>query len=160
MPRYEYWDISDPALTSLQGDLWQGQTFTPVVAHTIESVLLTMYRVGNPGTITVSIKATDVDGHPDGADLAVDTTDGDTLPTLYAGEEREIAFGVGAALTDGTKYAIVVAALTGDQSNYVRWRSSKAAPYPRGNHEFSSDGGVTWETDATRDMMFEEWGTP
>jgi hypothetical protein len=160
MGLYEYYDISDPALASLWGDFWQGQTFTPREAHTITSVKLKMYRLGSPGTLTASIKAVDVNGLPAGEDLCSGTTDGDTLPTAYSGELREITLGGGAALSDETKYAIVVRALSGDQDNYARWRYKSPAPYPRGAHVFSSDAGVTWEEDGSRDMMFEEWGNP
>ena len=160
MALYEYYNINDPALASLWGDFWQAQSFTPRSAHTVESVKLLMYRLGSPGTVTVSVKATDVDGLPDGADLCDGTTDGDTLPVEYAGEWREITLGAGAALSAGTKYAIVVRALTGDVDNYARWRHKSPAPYPRGAHVFSSDAGATWEEDTSRDMMFEEWGSP
>ena len=150
--------MSDPALVSCRGAFWQAETFTPVVAHTVTSVKLRMYRLGSPGTVTVSVKAVDVDGHPTGGDLASGTTGGDTLPEAYAGEWREVSLGAGAALSADTKYAIVVRASAGDVNNYLRWRWSDAAPYPRGNHEFSSDSGVTWQTDEGRDLMFEEWG--
>ena len=159
MALFEYYNIGDAALASCWGDFWQAETFTPRVAHTVESVKLILYRLGLPGTLTVSIKATAVGGAPDGADLADGTIDGDTLPNVYAGEKREISQGAGAALADGTKYAIVTRALAGDQNNYVRWRYSSDKVYTRGSHWFSSDGGVTWEEDTTRDMMFEEWGT-
>ena len=157
---FEYYNISDPALAACHDDFWQAETFTPREAHTITSVKLRMYRLGSPGTITVGIKATAVGGAPDGADVASGTTDGDTLPTEYAGEEREITLGAGVALDAGTKYAIVPRALTGDADNYVRWRHSPSKVYPRGSHWFSSDGGAAWEEDTTRDMMFEEYGDP
>lgn len=160
MPLYEYWDVSDPALASCQGDFWQGESFTPRTAHTITSVKLKLYRLGAPGTLTASIRATDVGGHPTGGDLCSGTTSGDSLPAAYAGEWREITLGAGAPLSDGVKYAIVLRALAGDQNNYVRWRYGPSASYPRGFHEFSSDGGVTWESDLTRVLMFEEWGSP
>jgi len=157
---FEYYNISDPALAACHDDFWQAETFTPRVPHTITSVKLRMYRLGLPGTITVGIKATAVGGAPDGADLASGTTDGDTLPTAYAGEERVIDLGAGTALGATTEYAIVVRALSADADNYVRWRHSTEKVYPRGSHWFSSDAGATWEEDTTRDMMFEEYGTP
>jgi hypothetical protein len=157
---FEYYNISDPALAACHDDFWQAETFTPRVNHTVTELKLRTYRLGSPGTITASIKATAVGGAPDGADIASGTTDGDTLTTEYAGEERAISLGAGVALTAGTKYAIVVRALTGDANNYMRWRHSGTKVYPRGSHWFSSDGGVTWEEDTTRDMMFEEYGTP
>ena len=160
MTLYEYYNISDPALASLRGAFWQGQTFTPVSAHTVTSVKLLMYRLGSPGTVNVGVKAVDGDGLPTGADLCAGTTDGDTLPTDYGGEWREVTLGAGAALTAATKYAIVVKAAAGDVDNYVRWRYKTPGPYPRGAHVFSSNGGGVWEEDTSRDMMFEEWGSP
>ena len=160
MGLYEYYNVSDPALDRLWGDFWQCQSFTPVVAHTITSVKLTLYRLGLPGTLDVAVKATDGSGLPTGVDLASGSTDGDTLPEIYSAEKREVSLGAGVALLAGTKYEIVVHAASGDQSNYVRWRHKSPSCYPRGAHGFSSDGGVTWEEDLTRDMMFEEWGNP
>lgn len=157
---YEYYNISDPALAACHDAFWQVETFTPREAHTVKTLKLRMYRLGSPGTITASIKATDVDGKATGDDLASGTTDGDTLPTEYGGEEREVSLGDGVALSASTKYAIVVRAPAGDSNNYVRWRHSPTKVYPRGSHWFSSDAGVTYEEDSTRDMMFEEYGDP
>jgi len=160
MRLYEYYNITDEALARLWGDFWQGQTFTPGEAHTLKKVRLKMYRLGSPGNITASIKATDVDGLPTGADLCVGTTDGNTLPTTYSGEWREITDAVGCALDEDTKYCIVVRALDGDVNNYVRWLYQRPPTYPPGEHVFSSDAGVHVEKDTTRDMKFEEWGDP
>lgn len=159
MTLYEYYNEADPSMTWVHGDFWQGQTFTPQVAHTITKVKLMMYRHGSPGTITVGIRATDVDGHPTGADICSGTTDGDTLPLIYRGEWREITLGAGAALSVDVKYAIVVRALSGDQNNYVRWLHAVSAPYGRGAHEFSSDSGTSWDTDAGKDLKFKEYGS-
>jgi len=159
MTLYEYYNISDAALASLEGAFWQGQTLTPRAAHTVTSVKLLMYRHGSPGTVTVAVKAVDGAGLPTGADLCSGTTSGDTLPVDYGGEWREVTLGAGAALSAATKYAIVVKAAAGDGNNYVRWRYKSPGPYPRGAHVFSSDGGTTWEEDTSRDLMFEEWGS-
>jgi len=158
MKMYEHYDIGDEGLTQAYGNLWQGETFTPVEGHTIKSVKLEMYRHGTPGTITVAIKATDGAGLPTGADLCSGTTDGDTLPDVYSGEKREITLGDGAPLLADTWYSIVAKALSGAADNYVRWLFKRPSTYPRGAHVFSSDGGVTWEEDTTKDMKFEEWG--
>ena len=80
---YEYYNTSDTSVASIWGDIWDAQTFTPSVAHTVTSVKLRLYRIGNgPGNITVGIRATDVDGLPTGSDLCSGTTDGNTLPAL------------------------------------------------------------------------------
>ncbi|MBA7589578.1 hypothetical protein ES708_31664 [subsurface metagenome] len=158
MKLYEYWNILDPALANLWGDFWQGETFTPREAHTITLVKLIMYRLGNPGQVTVSIRATDEAGLPTGEDLAVGTFDGNQLPTVASGERQEVSLDGGTALADEIKYAIIPRAVSGDKDNYVRWRFSRPSSYPRGAHVFSSDSGITWEEDIERDMMFEEWG--
>lgn len=160
MTLYEYYNIADPSMTWVHSAFWQGQTFTPQVAHTITKVKLMMYRHGLPGTVTVSVKATDGEGHPVGEDLCSGITDGDTLPNVYSGEWREITLGDGAALSADTKYAIVVRAPDGNQNNYVRWLHAISAPYGRGAHEFSSDGGEDWYTDPGKDLKFKEYGNP
>lgn len=155
---FEHYDVGDEGLTQAQGDFVQGQSFTPVVSHTITSLKLEMYRHGSPGTIAIGIKATDVDGKPTGEDLCAGSTDGDTLPAVYAGEKREITLGAGAAVTAGVKYAATIKAAGGDNENYVRCLFKRPAPYPRGAHLYSSDNGVTWEEDTSKDLKFEEWG--
>jgi len=160
MTLYEYYNIADPAMTWVHDAFWQGQTFTPQKAHTITSVKLFMYRHGSPGNGTVSIKATDGPGHPTGEDLCSGSFQGDDLVDKWSAGWVEVDFGAGAALTEGVKYAIVARLAGGDQNNYVRWRSSKAAPYTRGAHEFSSDTGASFDTDAGKDMMFKEYGSP
>jgi len=77
---YEYYNTGDDSSTNVYNITWYAQTFTPSVAHTITSVKLLLYRTGSPGTVTVSIRATDGSGHPIGSDLCSGTTNGDTLP--------------------------------------------------------------------------------
>lgn len=138
---------------------WFGQSFTPVIAHTVESVELLIYRNGSPGTVTVSIKATDGNGHPTGDDLCSGTTDGDTLTTSTDGEWREITLGSGYALTADTKYAIVVRALSAISSNFVRWRYDITDPtYSGGNYLISTNSGTSWTTWSGVDFMFKEKG--
>ncbi|MDO8715791.1 MAG: LamG-like jellyroll fold domain-containing protein, partial [Dehalococcoidales bacterium] len=43
---------------SIYGNTWYGQSFTPSTAHTITSVKVQIFRTGNPGTVTASIRAT------------------------------------------------------------------------------------------------------
>jgi len=159
---YEYYNEGDDGDSALGGDIWTAQTFTPTTEHKITSVKLKLYRLGSPGTIIVSIKATDGNGHPTGNDLCSGTTNGDTLPTDSPYEWREITLGDGYLLSADTKYAIVVRALNGDVSNYIKWRFDTSSPtYTEGNYETSDDGGVSWSDSASRflyDLMFEDWG--
>jgi len=78
---YEYYNTGDDSSQSVYGSNWYAQTFTSSIAHTITSVKLKLYRTGSPGTVTVSIRATDGSGHPILPDLCSGTTDGNTLPT-------------------------------------------------------------------------------
>lgn len=153
---YEHCNTGDTAGETFNGIYWRAQTFTPAADHTIEKVKLLLYRNGTPGTVTVSIRATDVNGHPTGGDLCSGTTDGDTLPTAPTYEWRTITLGAGTPLSAGLKYAIVVRC--GGGINEVGWRYVVPSGYAGGNDEYSGDSGGTWATSANADWMFEEWG--
>jgi hypothetical protein len=161
MPRFEYYNTGDDNSSSFYDVAWQSQTFTTTSAHKITSVKLKLYRVGTPGTITVSIKAVDVNFKPTGDDLCSGTTNGDTLTTDSGGEWIEITLGDGYILTTGTQYAIVVRALSGDVYNKVVWRMDAESPtpptYEGGGGLQSTNSGSTWGI-APIDMMFETWG--
>jgi len=155
---YEYYNTGDDNHCWLYGTTWVAQTFTPSVAHTITSVKLKLFRVGSPGTITVSIRATS-GGQPTGSDLCSGITTGDTLTTSALGEWREITLGSGYGLSAGTTYAIVVRATSGNSSNYVWWRVDSSSPtYGGGMYLLSSNSGSSWISGASYDLMFEEWG--
>ena len=140
---------------------WYSQTFTPSVTHDISSVILALGRVGNPGTITVSIKNT-TSGKPTGEDLCVGTTNGDTLPILGwptpLPEEREITFSSTTTLTAETMYAIVVRAASGNSSNKLHWVAYTSSVYDNGTECYSVNSGGSWTLEATRELWFEEWG--
>jgi len=155
---YEYYNTGDDGAWAVYGATWQAQTFTPTTAHKITSVKLKLYRLGSPGTITVSIRATDVDGHPTDADLCSGTTDGNTLGGS-PGEWREITLGDGYNLTQDIKYAIVVRAPSGTTTNYLGWRKVNTGTYAGGWLEKSTNSGSTWSSAfSAQDFMFEDWG--
>jgi len=159
MATFELYISGDDTHTDLQsGTSWKAQTFTPSIAHSITSVKLKLFRVGSPGTITVSIRATDGSGHPTGDDLTSGTTDGDTLTTNNAGEWREVTL-TSYTLSAGTKYAIVIRALSADASNYFACREHINSPtYTGGNREYSTDSGSSWSATTGADMMFRDRG--
>ena len=160
MPLFEYYNTGDDNDKNCYGTYWYSQTFTPAIAHMITSVKLLLHRTGLPGTITVSIRATDVNGYPTGADLCSGTTDGNTLPTVSPYEWREITLGAGYQLSASTKYAIVARAPGGNTSNYFSLRSDSTSPtYDGGAYVYSTDSGSTWNTGTADDLMFEDWGT-
>lgn len=142
------------------GVRWDCQTFTTVAEYTITYVNLLLYRYGNVGTITVSIRATDVDGKPTGADLCVGTTNGNTLPTLTTGESRRIDFTVPVVLSATTKYAIVVRALSGTSSKRFYWKYDSTSPsYAGGSFGYSTNSGSAWTLNTSYDFIFECYGS-
>jgi len=156
---YEHYNIGDDASAALYDAEWRAQTFTPSAAHKITSVKLKIYRAGSPGTITVSIRATDGSGHPIGGDLCSGTIDGNALTTSSPGEWREITLGAGYDLDASTQYAIVVRAPSGNASNLLRYRVDASSPtYAGGCLEQSHNSGSTWSSIPSYDSMFEEWG--
>lgn len=156
-PLYEVYNAGDNNYIGI-GSVGYAQTFTVgAVGHTVSSIKLLLYRVGSPGTITVSIRATDVNGHPTGADLTSGVTDGNTLPTATL-EWREILL-TEYTLSANTKYAIVVRAPSGNPTNYPKWRCVSPSPtYDGGNCEQSLNSGGSWTSTTTIDCMFEVWG--
>jgi hypothetical protein len=150
---FEYLNTGYNTSIYFSGNDWAAQTFTPAVTHYASKCKILLYRIDNPGTVTVSIKAVDGSNHPTGADLCSGTTNGNTLDGTW----REITFTTSALLTAGTMYAIVVRC-SGSIPNYVQWyQDSTSPPYTGGNSEISADAGASW-TAQTRDCMFEEWG--
>jgi hypothetical protein len=144
---------------------WLAQTFTPTTSHTITSVNLKLLRTAGsvPGTVTVSIKAVDGTGKPTGADLAVGTTNGDTITTVSPGEWRLVSLGAGTPLTSGTVYAIVVKSSTDDGAKPIYWRKdATASAYAGGSVAYSvappAGDGSPWTLVAAEDAMFEEYG--
>jgi len=158
---YEYYNTGDDSQEWIYGDVWFAQTFTVgAVAHTVTSVKLKMFREGNPGTLTVGIRATDGDGKPTGADLTSGTTNANNFTTDPVGAWYEITLAE-YTLAANTKYAIVCRAPSGDASNDVGWRVDLSSPtYEEGWALYSGNSGVSWTSYYTEDLMFEVWGNP
>jgi len=73
--KFEYYDTGGNVPVSIRGVNWKAQTFTPSEAHTITSVRLLIYRMGSPGTLTVSIQGTS-EGHTGGNQETSDNSGG------------------------------------------------------------------------------------
>jgi hypothetical protein len=159
--KYENYVTGDDYNYPFYGSYWIAQTFTVgATGHTITSVKLLLSRYGSPGTVTVSIRAVDENGHPTGDDLTSGTTDGNTLPVMDGGELREITL-TEIDYSANTKCAIVVRALDGNGSNQLIWRQDTSSPsYAGGNQERSSNSGSTWAAQTDQDQIFEIWGNP
>jgi hypothetical protein len=124
----------------------------------VSKVKLKLFKVGDPGTITVSIKATS-EGKPTGASLCLGTIEGSVITEDTNGEYYEITLGDGYTFDVNTQYSIEVKAPDGDINNKVSWRADTSSPtYAGGTVCTSSDSGVDWGTISGADFMFEEWG--
>lgn len=158
---YEYYNTGDDGASGIYSYFWYGQTFNTTYAHTIDAVRLRLYKVGTAGYLYVGIRACNTStGLPAGVDLTSGTYDGSLLVTNTSGSFREISL-TEYSLAANTQYAIVCYGTGADASNGVFWRSDNTSPsYSAGNLISSSDDGITWTANASRDMMFELYGEP
>ena len=159
---FEYYNAGDNDVNSVVDPKWQAQTFTPQITHTITKVRVKIYRLGLPGTVSVGIRATDVEGKPSGIDLVSGTIDGDTFTEDSAGAWYDIGLGDGTTLSSGVKYAIV---LGNSASGWARWMVDTNSNYEGGTSLTSLDSGNTWVfcdggsgIGGNYDTLFEEWG--
>lgn len=139
---------------------WIGQTFTPSIPHKISSVKLELYKVGAPGNVTVSIRATNSSGMPVGPDLCSGTIAAAAIATT-PGAWYTCTFSSTANLIAGQKYAIVCRIASGAfPTDYIAWWTASAGGYSGGQNVQSSDSGTTWSNGpfANGDFMFEDWG--
>ncbi|MDD5537785.1 MAG: hypothetical protein PHF12_02325 [Candidatus Omnitrophica bacterium] len=134
---------------------WLAQTFTTDGSgYTILGVRVMLYRTSTIGTITVAIRATDVNGHPTGPDLVSATIDGsiaEAVQTEVSGDFYDFMFASGYALAPLTKYAIILRVSSGT----IYWRYNSSGSYPGGNREHSTNSGSSWTAYAAHDYMFQ-----
>lgn len=158
MALQDYYNTGHTTHVTIQTVIWSSQEFLAGSSYVLTSVKLLLFKLGTPGTITVSIRDTDVNGRPTGGDIdgATGTTDGDTLPTGSPYEWREITLSSGISITSGTKYAIVVRAASGN----IYWRQDGSSPYyADGRSGQSTNSGSTWN-DFIQSYMFETHSSP
>ncbi len=153
--KFENYATGEDGSRKVGGVNWSGQTFKPATTHTIGRVVLTMYRVGTPGDVTVAIRATTT-GLPSGADLTSVVIDGDLLPTISSRVPVNLDF-AGILLTAATTYAIIWRAVTTSMGIIT---DDSSPTYTDGSRVDSANSGGTWAAVTTTDHLFEEWGTP
>jgi hypothetical protein len=148
---------------STYGAQWSAQTFTVGTVATnenfdITSVKIKGYTPGDPGTVTVSIRAVDVNGLPTDSDLSSGTFDGGSVPGAYPGDWFEITMSA-YEIQASTKYAIVVRISETSSANELRWIRNTTDGYAGGNYCVSINSGSSWSAGATNDLPFEVYGT-
>lgn len=164
LPSVQLWEsytTGADASYEVYGDVWLGQTFnvTPE-SHSVSEVRIQAYRVGEPGTVTVSIRAVDSGtGLPTGLDLTSGTFNGDTITTTNTGAWYGVTL-TETSLDVATQYAIIVRAEAGvETTNSLFVRLDESSPaYTGGEVVTSSNGGLSWTDVSGSDAMFEVRG--
>jgi len=152
----EYYDTGADGQLGANGANRIAQTFTTHDAHLLTHISVKTYRVGTPGTIHLSIRATDGDGKPTGADLSTGSLNGNSITVNTVGEWYDVPMPP-VSLSAGTKYALVWYA----DSTYAYWKRDLTSPaYSGGSQANSADSGGTWTLTTTSDFMFKEWNLP
>jgi uncharacterized repeat protein (TIGR01451 family) len=141
---------------------WAGQTFTAALTGQLTRVDLNLFCSGCTGTtpnLTVSIRATTGSpAVPTGADLGTATIPGFNSG---AGGFFTATFGTPVAITAGTRYAVIIRAVSNPSAGTYAYvcscTSPNSNPYANGQRVTSANSGSTWTADATsggRDLGF------
>jgi len=151
------------ALTLDNANDWAGQSFTTTVPFSLSRIDIWIRKLSgdNVGTIIVALYAVDGSGHPTGVALASGTIDDSAISdSTYAWIPCTLssAYNVSAS----TKYAIVVHGTALDASNVIIWsyddNGSGASDFAGGDLEWSTNGGSSWSTTTTGDLLFRCYG--
>lgn len=159
---FENWE--GPEVDSVSRDSWegwwQGFTFTAESNHTVTSMEIMMFRRGSPGTATVSIWNTDVDGLPTGSALASATFDGNSLPEgLSNAVWQEIIFTSPCTVHNGSEYAILLIAHGNNWEDAVCMRVDNSSPTYTGGCQLWKYGSDDWEVSGCdSDSLFRVYG--
>lgn len=120
------------------------QTFTAGISGSLEEVDVFMFRVGNPGDLTVEIR--DVSsGVPSGTVLGQGKAPQESVGETFSW--IAIPLTIPAPVAAGTKYAITVSAsmAAGFPTALYAWNYVFGNPYPAGEAWLSLTGGSTWD---------------
>ena len=142
--------------TSFGTASWGGQTFIPAVSGQLTQVDVQLFCSGCTGTtptLTLSVRATS-GGLPTGADLATVTIPGfSSNAAVY----YTASFGSPPTLTSGTQYALVLRPTSAPTVGGYVWIRASPSSYANGQRVVSTDNGVTFTGDVTRDFNFKTY---
>jgi hypothetical protein len=155
---YENNTGSTTSWAACSGGQWEGQTFTPAIAHFPTKIKLYLSRAGNPGRLNVQITTADVSGKPTRTILYSGSIDANILSTSPSMTEIALTpIGGPTKLTQNVRYALIWNSPTGNSSDICRvWMSSNG--YAGGTFIYSLDDQATWFIYTGADYLFEEWG--
>jgi len=159
---YEYYDDYNTVDTTKDTVThWMAQTFTvgtvgENVDFNVTSVKARVYKVGTPGTLTVSIRGTS-GGAPTGGDLTSDVRDATGFLTPM-GQLEEFVFDSPVLLKAGTTYAIVLVHSIVSTLNYVGWRLKNPDPAYSGGNYYYNRNNAGWIPPLAHDGTFYVYG--
>ncbi len=142
--------------TSFSTTSWGGQTFIPAVTGQLTQADVQLFCSGCTGTtpnLTLSVRATS-GGLPTGSDLASATLTGFSSG---AGTYYSIFFASPATLTSGTQYALILRPAANPSVGGYFWIRSSPSTYANGQRVISTDNGLTFTADSTRDFNFKAY---
>lgn len=105
--KFENYFVTPDGQEGAGGSYAWAQTFMAESNHSVSSVKVKLTKDGICDTLTVSIRATDVNGYPTGSDLCSGSIDVSAIPTYPSFGEYEVSMSVPYSLVEGTKYCIV-----------------------------------------------------
>lgn len=152
--RFDYLTQGADGVQYVYGTNWGGQTFTASDNYYLTEFYIYATIVGSPATATISLRAT-TDGMPSGADLCSGTADTTGWTTAW----HSFSLTSCPELANGTQYALILRALTGDVNNKIQMKLRSDNPYAGGQDIYSSNSGTDWLADTDWDFPFETWGT-
>ena len=136
-----------------------GQTFTAEHMHKVTSLRLNLYRLGNPGNLTVSIQGTDGSGLPDGNVLWAGSLQENLITTDTGGAWNRIPV-PDLGLTAGARYAIVLDAPEGTGEDCAVYWACSTNSYAGGTALRRTAG--SWSAVRigimSTDFLFEQYG--
>lgn len=151
--QYEGFDDGGNTDLLLYAPYRQCMSFTPVDAHPIKTLKLYAKKLAaGCGTVTVNIKAADINHFPTGAALASGEFDSGTLTTAY--DWLVVSLGDGASLSAETEYCYELIPAGGDAANQAKFYADSSGIYVRGQNAYY-DGG--WVAQPNYDMYFLEY---
>lgn len=162
LPPGEYLDEHYDGIYEFDDDIalhwYRAQTFTPQQNIYLSKVSLLVGKLGNPGTLTISIRNTDTNGLPTGSDICFrqrNTTDMIEWPDALW---YDFQFLVPPLLQAGKRYAIVGKAPSGFLGNWVTWKHNDTSDlYLAGEVCGSVNDGNTWIKEINCDYMFKTY---
>jgi hypothetical protein len=148
---FEYCNSGFGGSDGFGGVTWLAQTFSTTAFHSVNLISLEMYKgTASPGTLTVSIRATDANGHPTGSDLTSGTINANTFTNSSSGKWYNVTV-TQYWLSRNTEYAIVCRV---PSTSGVYWIFSSNGA----GSLYSINNGQSWASLGTGSFMFEIWG--